>query len=285
MEDKIEHVSDTALMIAACRAMETAREDGLIRDPFAERLAGERGFAFAKTVPILEWMCFGAGIRARTMDELLQEALASEKTETVLNLGAGLDTRPWRLDLPAGLRWIEADYPDMLQYKATKLAGEKPRCRLEQIPTDLANARDRENLFSRLGSAPAVMITEGLLMYLPREAFDAIAQEPSRRAGVRYWLLDIASDAVMRLMAVGGHSPVENLRPKDHLSGQAILDAAAECGWALKTKRTYMAGALSASPERIAKIREAITKVQPDFAPPPDELSGMSLLARDDHKS
>jgi methyltransferase (TIGR00027 family) len=280
MESKIEHVTDTALMVAACRAMETAREDGLVRDPFAERLAGERGFAIAKTIPIVEWMCFGAGIRARTMDELLKTAFESEKIETVVNLGAGLDTRPWRLDLPAGLRWIEADYPDMLQYKATKLAGEKPRCRLEQIPTDLANARDREALFSRIGGAPALMITEGLLMYLPREAFDSIAQEPPRLAGVRTWLLDIASEAVMSMMAVGGHSPVESLRPKDHLSGQAILDAARESGWALKSKRTYMAAAAGAGAERISKLREAITKVKPDFAPPPDELSGMYLLTR-----
>lgn len=279
MENKIEHVSDTALMIAACRALETAREDGLIRDPFAERLAGERGFAIAKTIPILEWMCFGAGIRAGAMDDLLKEALASEKIETVLNLGAGLDTRPWRLGLPAGLRWIEADYPDMLQYKAGKLVGEKPRCRFEQVPADLASERDRENLFSRIGPAPALMITEGLLMYLPRDAFMAIATIPARHASVRCWMLDLTTEAVMRMMAVGGHSPVESLRPKDHLSGQDILDAAAECGWAVKTKRTYMAGAAAAKPERIAKIREAILKAKPDFVPPSDELSGMYLLS------
>jgi len=33
--DQIQHVSDTALMVAACRAIETARADGLVRDPFA----------------------------------------------------------------------------------------------------------------------------------------------------------------------------------------------------------------------------------------------------------
>jgi len=42
-DSEISHVSDTALMVAAARAMETARPDGLVRDPYAERLAGERG--------------------------------------------------------------------------------------------------------------------------------------------------------------------------------------------------------------------------------------------------
>lgn len=49
MEGKIEHVSDTALMVAACRTIETELEDGQVRDAFAERLAGERGMAFARS--------------------------------------------------------------------------------------------------------------------------------------------------------------------------------------------------------------------------------------------
>ncbi|MBZ5621004.1 MAG: class I SAM-dependent methyltransferase [Acidobacteriia bacterium] len=50
-EEQIVHVSDTALMVAACRAMETVRPDGLVRDPFAGRLAGARGMAIARALP------------------------------------------------------------------------------------------------------------------------------------------------------------------------------------------------------------------------------------------
>ena len=48
---KITHVSDTALMVAACRAHETELEDAFVRDPFAARLAGERGFAILAALP------------------------------------------------------------------------------------------------------------------------------------------------------------------------------------------------------------------------------------------
>ena len=58
---EIAHVSDTALMTAACRAMETERPDGLIRDPFAAQLAGARGMAIARGLDRLEMMCFGIG--------------------------------------------------------------------------------------------------------------------------------------------------------------------------------------------------------------------------------
>jgi O-methyltransferase involved in polyketide biosynthesis len=48
---EITHVSDTALMVAACRAHETALEDAYVRDPFAARLAGERGVAILNALP------------------------------------------------------------------------------------------------------------------------------------------------------------------------------------------------------------------------------------------
>jgi len=53
-------------------------------------------------------MCFGIGVR-RFLDDLVIETVAQEKMQVVLSVGAGLDTRPWRLDLAPDLRWIESD--------------------------------------------------------------------------------------------------------------------------------------------------------------------------------
>ena len=101
---EIAHVSDTALMTAACRAMETERPDGLIRDPFAAQLAGERGMAIGRALAGgLDRMCFGIGIRSRFLDKLVLDTVAEHGIATVLSIGAGLDTRPWRLELPATL--------------------------------------------------------------------------------------------------------------------------------------------------------------------------------------
>jgi hypothetical protein len=117
-------------------------------------------------------------------------------------------------------------------------------------------------------------------MYLPRQAFVAIASEAPQESGVRHWLLDVASEAVLNMAGGRGQSQIENLRAKDHLAGQAILDTAQECGWTLTAKRTYMSAGAAAPAERIARIREEIKKFRPDFVPPADELSGMYLLAR-----
>src|SRR5689334_10551448 len=103
----IDNVSDTALLVAGCRAMECERVHALVRDPFAARLAGERGLAMFRALPHPEISGFGIALRTRFVDELLLEAVASLGLSTVVSLGAGLDTRPWRLDLPSELRWIE----------------------------------------------------------------------------------------------------------------------------------------------------------------------------------
>src|SRR5690348_11453053 len=109
-EIRVEHVSDPALMVASARPAETARPGGVIRAPLPERLAGTRGGAAEQRLPCPDWWGIGVGLRGRTFVELLLGAVASDGLRTVIMLGAGLDTRPWRLDIPAGLHWIEVDF-------------------------------------------------------------------------------------------------------------------------------------------------------------------------------
>ena len=99
----IENVSDTAFWVAHYRAVETRRPDALFRDPLAEVLAGQQGERIARTMPgrfITAWVI---AIRTRLIDEYIRTAI-SETVDAVVNLGAGLDTRPYRMDLPESFR-------------------------------------------------------------------------------------------------------------------------------------------------------------------------------------
>src|SRR5258708_7211698 len=127
----LEDVSDTARWVAHYRALESERPNGILRDPFARRLAGDRGRAIAEALPrlSLEWMI---PVRARVYDDLIVETVAGGNVNTVLNLAAGLDTRPYRLLLPADLRWIEADLPGVIATKTEALSNERPNCALER---------------------------------------------------------------------------------------------------------------------------------------------------------
>jgi methyltransferase (TIGR00027 family) len=279
-DGRIEHVSDTALMVAACRAMETERPDGLVRDLYAARLAGERGMAIARALPIPELWCFGVGVRVKSMDEILMTALNERRVTTVLNLGAGLDTRPWRLELPPALRWIEVDFPHMLEYKARQLAGEKPRCRLEQKPADLSDDGERRKVFKLAGLAETLLITEGLLEYLPRAAVVALATEAPRLSGIRYWLLDATSEHVTRAIR-GGRSPIQKVLPEDRMTGETILDITQRAGWTFAQKRTYAEGGKAISAERSAQLREAMAKkMDLSSMMGDDPVSGVYLFRR-----
>ncbi len=165
----IQSVSDTALAVAFARALETERPDALFHDPYARKLAGQAGEQIYRKVQgdrSLSWL---VTTRTCILDQLIQHSIQQNGVDTVLNLAAGLDTRPYCMTLPANLRWIEVDLPAILAYKQQHLAGTQPVCHLETVNLDLTDVAQRRSLFSRVDqqSRSVLVITEGLLVYLP----------------------------------------------------------------------------------------------------------------------
>lgn len=198
---KITSVSDTARWVAVYRAMETARPDALFRDPFAARLAGERGVAMVDHMKRGRQMAWAMITRTVAFDEIILARIRAG-VDRVINLAAGLDTRPWRLDVPASLRWIDVDLPGMTQYKAEQMRGETPRCAYESIAADLANADERRALFARLHdpSRTTLVVAEGLLIYLAPNDVASLARDIGDVLGARWWLIDLASPDLLRIM-------------------------------------------------------------------------------------
>jgi methyltransferase (TIGR00027 family) len=194
-------VSDTARWVAYFRAQETQRPDALFRDPYAERLAGEHGLHLANTLPDgnkHEWAWVA---RTYLFDRFLSRAI-QEGADLVVNLAAGLDARPYRMELPATLQWVEVDLPDIVSYKEEILRNEKPRCRLERVPLDLSDISSRRRLFSDLdGRARKVVIaSEGLLIYFTTEEVASLAKDLAVPKHFEDWVIDLASPGQLRLM-------------------------------------------------------------------------------------
>jgi len=279
---EINHVSDTALMVAACRALESESPDGLVHDPFAARLAGERGMAILRRLPYPELMRFGIGVRSHFIDELLLEALASKSIATVLSLGCGLDTRPWRLDLSPDLRWIEVDFAAMLDYK-DELISATPHCRRERLTADLNDSEQRRAIYTAAGPAPALMITEGLLMYLPAATVEALAAEAPQRSGVAHWMSDITTTAFGKAVATDTSAdPMQSMRKvqaPDFLPGERILDCLLRHGWVTEARRSYITDMAFARP-RIQRMMS--NNPRPGGPPvfPPDDPTGIHRFAR-----
>jgi methyltransferase (TIGR00027 family) len=197
----VETISDTAHWVAVYRALETERPDAIFRDPFARRLAGDKGEELLRSFPWGHANAWALVTRTAVMDELVAGAVR-DGADLVLNLAAGLDARAWRMDLPASLRWVDVDLPGVLNYKTEALRDERPRCRYEPVALDLADRAGRCALFTRLGAeaTKALVITEGLLIYLTPAQVAALAQDLHAPASFRAWLLELTSPTVHKLM-------------------------------------------------------------------------------------
>ena len=275
----ITHVSDTALMVAACRAVENDLEDGFVRDPFAARLAGDRGRAILNALPYASVARMGLSIRARFVDELLREALSASGISMVLSLGCGLDTRPWRLELPAYLRWIEVDFADVLDYKEELMSDETTRCRRERLVADVNDPRQRRAIYTAVGSKSSWLITEGLLMYLPAGVVEALASEVSSQCGVTQWITDVTTTGFRQALGGGTDtmSPIRHVQALDALTGEQTVEVLQRHGWKSAAHRSYITD-VGFTQERVRRMMGGRTPPQPAF--PPTDPSGAHTYRR-----
>lgn len=196
----IRHVSDTALWVATFRAKEGQRADAAFDDRLASILAGERGRAIARALPralMVEW---GVIIRTSAIDRLINQALIAG-VDTVLNLGAGLDTRPYRMKLPPTLRWVEVDFPHIIELKNAMLVEHQAVCMLERVGLDLLDRPSRLELLARYGttSERSLVITEGVLAYFYVHEVAALAGDLHSTPSVRFWIQDFDNAGPRRL--------------------------------------------------------------------------------------
>jgi methyltransferase (TIGR00027 family) len=211
MEKDFNHISETAHWIAALRAMETERANPVVRDPLAAKLAGEQGFEMARSMPHIQSMSFAMIVRTTAIDRLIESAL-QKNVDHVINLGAGLDTRPYRLKLPNTntLNWTEVDYPELISYKEEKLAAETPQCKLQRVGCDLSDTVQRRALFEQLSlkSTCALVITEGVIGYLRNEDAETLSKDIFTQNNFKYWIQDYSQGKMRR------HKQANDLRKK-----------------------------------------------------------------------
>jgi methyltransferase (TIGR00027 family) len=200
-QSTIRNISDTALWAAVYRARENEAPHPLFRDPLARRLVGTRGDEIASSMPSSDQSTWAWITRTYLFDQFITEQVRAG-ADMIVNLAAGLDARPYRMELPASLQWIEVDLPGILDYKEKILASEKPVCALERVRLDLTDVNARRALFARLGekASNALVITEGLIIYFTTEEVGALARDLAAPPSFRHWLIDLASPGLVRML-------------------------------------------------------------------------------------
>ncbi len=197
-EPLVRNISDTARWAAAYRARETDRPDALFSDPYARRLAGERGQEIADKMPDSNKATWAWITRTVLFDRFITEQI-EQGADMIVNLAAGLDARPYRMSLSPALKWVEVDLPEILDYKESILAGERPTCSLERVRLDLSDVSARQQLFGRLGATAkrALVITEGLLLYLSSDQVASLARDLAAVSSFKSWISELVSPGLM----------------------------------------------------------------------------------------
>ncbi|MGY0071630.1 class I SAM-dependent methyltransferase [Streptomyces sp. QTS137] len=176
-------VGVTALMVAAARAIETHRDDSLARDVYAEHFVLAASASAGWPVRMHQvpdgdanplWGRFARyfGLRTRVLDDFLLRSVQAGARQVVL-LGAGLDSRAFRLDWPARCVIFEIEREGVLAFKHDVLSGLSATPRAARVPIPIDLRADWVGALTDAGfdaTAPTAWLAEGLLFYLPRAA-------------------------------------------------------------------------------------------------------------------
>jgi O-methyltransferase involved in polyketide biosynthesis len=167
----------------------------------------------------------------------------------------------------------------MLDYKSGLMSAEIPRCRRESIAADVNDAAQRRNLYAAVGAAPALMITEGFLMYLPGATVHALAAETSKESGIVHWMSDITTTAFMKAISMNMPQSVRDVQAPDSLNGEQILEAIEGQGWRTAARRSYITD-MAFAMERVQRMFG--DRPKPDGPPPvtPEDPTGIHRFTR-----
>ena len=279
-ESPIRNISDTARWVAVYRARETERKDAVFRDPFARRLAGERGEQITTSTSFTAKNSWPFVARTWLIDHVISNQVKLG-TNMVINLAAGLDTRPYRMNLPGSLQWVEVDLPEILTYKEDVLRSETPVCQVERVRLDLSDVPARRELFSELGlrTNRALIVSEGLLIYLDEKEVTALGQDLAVARSFQHWVMDLCSPALLKMLAKKIGAPLDRAGAPLKFAPPEGPDFFARCGW--KPVEIHSVMHAAAKLNRLSFFLRLIAKISSSAFQAKRPWSAVCLLARE----
>jgi O-methyltransferase involved in polyketide biosynthesis len=151
---------ENTLFLTLCgRALDHRSPRPVLGDPMADEIVRELGYDCGRfrlsASPIIN-----IAQRARKLDEVAQAFLDRHPDGVGLDLGAGLDTRMFRLAVPPALDWYDVDFPEVITARQ-RLIPE--RVNAHGVGADLI---DPTWLDAVPKDRPAVIVADGLLAFL-----------------------------------------------------------------------------------------------------------------------
>lgn len=159
-------VSKTAFYCCGVRMMDAESDNPIINDQYARRLMGEEGLHYWENYKNFTRPNGGNTARTYLIDSKAKEILNADPNHKVFLIGAGLDSRAFRI--PGGI-WHEFDEPAIMEYKNEVLPIEETQNELHRIPINFATEKLKDKLAPYRTEEKVLIIIEGVIMYLTND--------------------------------------------------------------------------------------------------------------------
>ena len=162
-------ISNTAYYCCGVRMEDAKKNRPICNDVYAENFMDERGRQIFEPFKSEKMPNISNITRCRLIDDYLVTELTKNNQQTIITIGAGFDTRPYRL---TGGNWLEIDEPQVISYKNEKLPVEECPNSLRRMSIDFAHESLTEKLEKESNGDYTVFVIEGVFMYLEPEAIE-----------------------------------------------------------------------------------------------------------------
>jgi methyltransferase (TIGR00027 family) len=169
-------ISKTAFYCCGVRMEDAASATPVCNDIYAKMFMNQEGMAILEAFKDETKPNASNVARHRVIDDLLQQEILNQPDLLIIIIGAGFDSRAFRLQ---GGSWVELDEPQVIAYKNERLPSANAHNHLQRISIDFATESVEDKLASFSNRSPVIVI-EGVFMYLERDAIDHLLKTLAR---------------------------------------------------------------------------------------------------------
>lgn len=156
-------ISETAFCCCGIRMQDAQSSMPICDDELAEVFMDERGLKIFSGFKAHRRASENIVVRHRVIDDALLDILQRHPATTIVSLGTGFETRPYRL---SGGQWIEVDEPQVIAYKNERLPISHCLNPLQRLGVDFETESIREKLLPYASDNNIVIVVEGVFLYL-----------------------------------------------------------------------------------------------------------------------
>lgn len=184
---KLIGVSETSMITFYGRYAEQAHPDCILKDEKTVEMQEKIDYDFSKYSH--GWTSqLGVVLRAKAIDDVVKIFIANHPKTAIINLGAGLCTRFFRID-NGEIYWYDVDFSEIIELKQ-KLIDENHRYKL--ISCSILESTWISQI-ERKANQPLLIIMEGVSMYLTEAENKLLFQQVQEHLAPVGMILDIAS--------------------------------------------------------------------------------------------